>query len=84
MPFSLILFGLKIYYLFIAVRLQTTTCPGDQLQILVTLNGIDRNYILLGDGGCKPAWSNETHAEFISHVDNCSLVIHFNNSVKIY
>lgn len=70
-------FDFKDNHLFVAVRLQTTTCPGDQLQILVTLNGIDKNYILLGDSGCKPVWSNETHAEFTSHVDNCSLVIHF-------
>lgn len=59
----------------LAVRLETTTCPGDQLNILVTLNGIDRNYVLLGDSHCKPVWSNETHAQFITHVDNCSLVL---------
>ncbi|CAF0984431.1 unnamed protein product [Rotaria sordida] len=58
-----------------AVRLQTTTCPGDELHILVTLNGIDRNYILLGDSSCKPIWSNETHAQFVTHVDNCSLIL---------
>ncbi|CAF1015596.1 unnamed protein product [Rotaria sp. Silwood1] len=58
-----------------AVRLQTTTCPGVQLHILVTLNGIDGNYVLLGDSGCKPIWFNETHAQFITHVDNCSLTL---------
>ncbi|CAF1432167.1 unnamed protein product [Rotaria magnacalcarata] len=58
-----------------AVRLQTTSCPGDQLNIFVALNGIDRNYVLLGDSSCKPVWSNETHAEFITHVDNCSLIL---------
>ncbi len=68
-------FFLLIFYLFLAVRLQTTTCPGDQLHLLVTLNGIDPNYVLLGDSNCQPLWSNETHAQFVTHVDNCSLVI---------
>jgi len=58
-----------------AVRIETTNCPGDQLNLLITLNGIDRNYVHLGDGNCKPIWSNETHAEFVTHVDNCSLVL---------
>jgi hypothetical protein len=66
-------FPLFISFL-IAVRLQTITCPGDQLHVLVTLNGIDPNYILLGDSSCQPLWSNETHAQFVTHVDNCSLV----------
>ena len=59
----------------IAVRLQLTTCPGDHLHVLVTLNGIDQNYVLLGDANCTPVWSNETHAQFSTHVDNCSLVL---------
>lgn len=58
-----------------ALRLQTITCPGDRLQVLVTLNGIDPNYIHLGDSECKPEWFNETHAEFHTHVDNCSLIL---------
>lgn len=60
-----------------ALRLQTITCPGDRLQVLVTLNGIDPNYIHLGDSQCKPEWFNETHAEFHTHVDNCSLVMEY-------
>ena len=59
---------------FLAVRPQITTCPGDQLHLLISLNGIDPNYVLLGDDNCKPTWSNETHAQFATHVDNCSLV----------
>ena len=58
-----------------AVRPQTTTCPGDELHLLVSLNGIDPNYVLLGDIGCQPTWSNETFAQFTSHVDNCSLLL---------
>jgi hypothetical protein len=58
-----------------AVRIETTNCPGDQLNLLITLNGIDRNYVQLGDSNCKPIWSNETHAQFVTHVDNCSLVL---------
>jgi hypothetical protein len=60
----------------LAVRIQTTTCPGYQLQVLVTLNGIDPNYVLLGDSSCKPQWSNETHAQFVTHIDNCSMVFY--------
>ncbi|CAF1053498.1 unnamed protein product [Adineta steineri] len=51
-----------------AVRLQTISCPGDQLNIIITLNGIDPNYVLLGDSNCKPLWSNETHAQFVTHI----------------
>ncbi|UJR32970.1 hypothetical protein I4U23_020433 [Adineta vaga] len=63
-----------------AVRLQKINCPGDHLNILVSLNGIDPNYVLLGDSNCKPKWSNETHAQFITHVDNCSLILN-NDSI---
>ena len=61
--------------LLVAVRPQTTSCPGDQLHLLVSLNGIDPNYVVLGDSGCRPIWSNETFAQFMTHVDNCSLVL---------
>jgi hypothetical protein len=43
--------------------------------LTVELNNIDRNNVLLGDNNCKPNWSNETHAQFITHIDNCSLVL---------
>jgi hypothetical protein len=70
------LFYFFLYEYLLAVRIQTTTCPGYQVQVLVTLNGIDPNYVLLGDSSCKPQWSNETHAQFVTHVDNCSMVFY--------
>ncbi|CAF5183751.1 unnamed protein product, partial [Rotaria magnacalcarata] len=50
-------------------------CPNDQLFLTIQLNGIDPNDVLLGDRSCKTNWSNATHAQFISHINNCSLVL---------
>lgn len=66
-----------VCFFILAVRLHSATCPAEQVRIIVTLNGIDQNYVLLGDSRCKPLWSNETHAEFVTHVDNCSLVFDY-------
>jgi hypothetical protein len=57
------------------VRPSAIHCPGDQLFVTVKLNGIESNKILLGDSGCIPSWSNETHVQFNTHIDNCSLVL---------
>jgi len=57
------------------VKPSTIHCPDNQLMLTVELNNIDRNNVLLGDNNCKPNWSNETHAQFITHIDNCSLVL---------
>ena len=74
---KILFIGLESFSLLVAVRLQSIICPGEQLDVFVTLNGIDRNYVLLGDSSCKPFWSNETHAQFVTHVDNCSLVFDY-------
>ena len=58
-----------------------------QLFLTVILDDIDPNDISLGDENCKPTWSNETHAQFITHIDNCSLVknsIFFFREKKIF
>jgi hypothetical protein len=70
----LLMKSISVVYFILAVRLQMTTCPGDQLHLLISLNGIDPNFVLLGDSNCKPTWFNDTHAQFTTPVDNCSLV----------
>ncbi|CAF1567296.1 unnamed protein product [Rotaria magnacalcarata] len=55
-------------------------CPNDQLFLTIQLNGIDPNDVLLGDRSCKTNWSNATHAQFISHINNCSLTL-INDSI---
>jgi hypothetical protein len=61
----------------LAVRPSTIDCPDDRLFLTVTLDDIHPDDISLGDEDCKPTWSNETHAQFITHIDNCSLVKKF-------
>jgi hypothetical protein len=64
-----------ILILFIlAVKPSEVHCPDEELFLTVKLNGIDSNNVLLGDSNCKPNWSNETHVQFITHINNCSLV----------
>ncbi|CAF1300057.1 unnamed protein product [Adineta steineri] len=58
-----------------AIRPSEIYCPGDQLFLTVRLNGFNSNNILLGDKNCKPTWSNETYVQFITHIDNCSLML---------
>lgn len=52
------------------------SCPDNQLFLTVKLNNINPNDILLGENNCKPNWSNETHVQFMTNIDNCSLVLH--------
>ncbi|CAF1315485.1 unnamed protein product [Rotaria sordida] len=57
------------------LKLSTIHCPNDQLFVTIQLNGIDPNNVLLGDRNCKTNWSNETHAQFITHINDCSLIL---------
>ncbi|CAF1353456.1 unnamed protein product [Rotaria sp. Silwood1] len=57
------------------IKINTIHCPSDQLSVIIQLNGIDPNNVLLGDRNCKACWSNETHAQFITHINNCSLIL---------
>ena len=60
--------------LILVVTPSTIHCPDNHLYLIVKLNDIDPNNVLLGDSNCTPNWSNETHAQFITDIDNCSLV----------
>lgn len=59
-----------------AVFPESIECPNGQLSVTVKLNGIDPQHVSLGDSGCAPIWSNHTHAQFITKIDQCSLVFH--------
>jgi hypothetical protein len=61
-------------FIVLAIRPSRIDCPDTQLFLTVVLDDIDPDDISLGDGNCKPIWANDTHAKFISHIDNCSLV----------
>ncbi|CAF0737939.1 unnamed protein product [Adineta ricciae] len=63
-----------------AVRPSTIHCPSDQLFLTVRLNGVLAANVQLGDANCKASWSNETHVQFTTNIDNCSLII-TNNSI---
>ncbi|UJR14183.1 hypothetical protein I4U23_001178 [Adineta vaga] len=63
-----------------AVKPTIVHCPDDQLFLTVRLNGIPWNNVQLGDINCKPSWFNESHVQFITNIDNCSLIL-TNNSI---
>jgi hypothetical protein len=69
--------------LILAIRPSRIDCTDTQLFLTVILDDIDPDDISLGDDNCKPIWANDTHAHFISHIDNCSLVrIQFNREIE--
>ena len=63
-----------LFFFVLVIKPSLIHCPTDQLFLTIQLNGIDPNDVLLGDRSCKTNWSNATHAQFISHINNCSLV----------
>lgn len=49
-------------------------CSEKELHLIVILNDINSDDVSLGDAHCKAHWSNRTHAQFLTDIDNCSLV----------
>lgn len=57
------------------LKASSIECPDENLYLTIELNEIDPTDVFLGDENCKSTWSNRTHMQFISHIDNCSLVL---------
>ncbi len=72
-----IFFFCFVYFINLILVLKPSTihCPDNRLILTVQLNDIDPNHIFLGDENCKSNWSNKTHAQFLTQIENCSLVL---------
>ena len=77
-------FFLFVIDIILVIRPSVIYCLNNRLYLTIELNGIDPKDILLGDQSCTTNWFNETHAHFVTNIDNCSLVRIRENYVEIF